>query len=118
MLNTKIATEKEIQRFVEAMRPKNLEIRKKLDIGYSFEKQKLFLFEIRPGWNSDMEYDYEKKIQIPFAKAWYIKSRKIWQIYWMRANGNWELYDPNPFVKNLAQFFKIIELDQYGCFKG
>jgi len=107
--------EPEIQELVDQMRPEEEEIRKKLDIGFSFEKQNLILFEIRPGWKGH-EFDYTKTIHIPFAKARYIKSKSCWYIYWQRANGNWDRYTPHPTVKNVEDFFKVIEDNPYGAF--
>jgi hypothetical protein len=40
------------------------------------------MVEIRPQWN-----DQTKKIEDSIAKATYVKSQKIWKLYWMRADG-------------------------------
>ena len=104
--------ERQIEKYVQEMRPPE-EIREKLDIGYSFENQSLEIFEIRPRWdNKDIIF------HSPFAKAKYIKSRNIWKIYWMRANGNWDSYSPQPEVNSISTFFKIVEEDKHYCFKG
>lgn len=114
--------EPDIKAFVEVMRPEELEIRKKLDIGYTFEKQDLIISEIRPGWKQnskgDFEYDFEKKLHSPRAKAKFVKSQNLWKIYWKRANNKWEAYKPHPVVETLAEFFNIIKEDDYGCFWG
>ena len=104
--------ERIIQQFIQEKRPPE-EIRDKLDLGYSFENQVLIIFEIRPNWMNKKE-----KIQSPFAKSRFIKSRGIWKIYWRRASGKWELYAPNPEVKNISKVLQIIDEDAYGCFKG
>lgn len=114
--------EAEIKTHIEEMRPEDLAIRKKLDIGYIIEKQNLFICEIRPGWkklsNGDFDFDYDNYRKIPFAKAIYVKSKNVWKIYWKRASGKWELYKPYPEVKKVAAFFIMVEDDAYGCFKG
>jgi len=107
--------EPEIQELVEQMRPPE-EIRAKLDVGFSFEKQDLILFEISPMWT-----DKNKKIQSPFAKAKFVKSKNIWQIFWRRASGirgKWERYKFSPEVNSLEDFFKLVDEDEYHCFKG
>lgn len=114
--------EPDIKVFVEKIRPENIEIRKELDIGYTFEKQDLIIYEIRPSMKQDakgeFEFDFDKKIQIPSAKAKFIKSKNIWRIYWHRANNKWAAYTPHPEVKELSSFFRIIDEDGYGCFWG
>ena len=41
-----------LENFVEALRPKDESIRKKLDYGYKVEGYSVFITEIRPRWNS------------------------------------------------------------------
>ena len=104
--------EVQIKSFVEEMRPPK-SIRDQLDIGYKFEKNTLELTEIRPQFQNE-----KVKTNFSFAKAKFIKSQNIWKIYWMRASGKWELYEPNPEVTNLREFFEIVDEDEYCCFKG
>ena len=104
--------EKIIRNYIESIRPP-VEIRKKLDLGYSFGSGQVIFFEIRPQWNDDT-----KVHEYPFVKAKYVKSHKIWKIYWLRANGKWELYEPNPIVHSITSFIEIVEEDEHGCFRG
>ena len=104
--------EKLIQKYIEQKRPP-VELRDQIDIGYTFEDGILEIFEIRPKWKS-----INVKINSPVARVKYIKSRKLWRIYWMRASGKWELYEPKEDVKDLSEFFKVIEEDKHGCFWG
>jgi len=104
--------EQEIKKFIDSIRPPT-DLRDKLDIGFSFQNNILEIFEIRPRWD-----DHNIKISSSVAKTQFIKSRNIWKIFWMRANGKWELYPPKPEVGNLSDFFKILQKDQHGCFWG
>jgi hypothetical protein len=104
--------QKIIENYIESIRPP-VEIRNQLDIGYSFKNNEVLIFEIFPQWN-----DESKKHESPFVKAKFVKSHKIWKIYWMRANGKWELYQPNPSVRNIQSFIDIVEEDEHGCFRG
>lgn len=54
----------------------------------------------------------------PVVKARYIKSRKIWKLYWLRASGKWEAYEPQREIKETDKMLKIIGEDAYGCFWG
>ena len=104
--------EYQIKEFVESIRPP-LNIREKVDFGYKFQNNTLELFEIRPTWDNN-----DEKTKMPFAKTKFIKTQRVWKIYWMRANGKWESYEPNFEVKSINDFFKIIKEDQHSCFFG
>jgi hypothetical protein len=114
MKNTIIdINESTIKKYVESLRPEDPKIRAQVDIGYSYDGKVVVLFEIRPEWNNP------KKIQqIEFAKIRYYKSRKEWNLYWMRASGKWELYKPFPMSTHLATIIEIIKEDKHGCFYG
>jgi hypothetical protein len=104
--------ESAIKQLVEDRRPEK-NIRDQVDIGYNYEKNTLELFEIRPRWNKK-----DEQIKLPYAKAKFIKSKAIWKIYWMRASGKWEVYEPNSEVSDLTKFFEIVDEDKKGCFRG
>ena len=104
--------EEQIKLYVESIRPP-VEIRKSVDIAYSYEKSVLELFETRPAWDNEDEITHSS-----FAKAKFVKSRSVWKIYWMRASGKWHAYTPTPEVKSIIYFFKILERDEHGCFFG
>ena len=114
MKNTTIdINESTIKNYVESLRPENLEIRSQLDFGYSYDGKFAILYEIRPVW------DNPKKTQhIEFAKIRFYKSRQIWNLYWMRASGKWELYEPFPESTHLEQIIEIIKEDKHSCFYG
>ncbi|WP_417359606.1 DUF3024 domain-containing protein [Galbibacter sp.] len=102
-----------IKNFVESLRPKELEIRKQLDYGYSYDGKEVILFEIRPVWNNPDEIQHQE-----FAKLRFIKTRKQWELYWMRASGKWQHYAPFPKSAQIDELIKAIKDDSYGCFFG
>jgi len=101
-----------MENFMDRFRPKE-EIRDQLDISYSIDGQSISIFEIRPYW-----MDPDVIIETPAAKTTYIKAKKHWKIYWMRADLKWHSYGPMPVVKTLKEFIQIVEDDNYGCFWG
>lgn len=101
-----------IEKYIESIRPP-MELRNKVDIAYSYENSEVIFFEIRPDWNDEKIYH-----KYPFVKAKFVKSQKIWKIYWIRATGKWELYQPQPSVRNIQSFIEIVEEDEQGCFRG
>lgn len=105
-------TESILKKFIEKQRPP-IEIRDEYDIGYSYDKSVVILFEIRPDW-----IDSKKKMYLETAKIRYYKSQKIWKLYWLRASGKWELYAPFPTAKSIEHLLKVIEEDKQDCFWG
>lgn len=89
------------------------EIRNQLDINYRVEGQSIVIFEIRPFCD-----DPNKKIECYVAKTTFVKKENIWKIFWIRADMKWYSYQPNPKVKSLKEFIKIVEEDKLGCFWG
>jgi hypothetical protein len=104
--------EAQIKQFIESRRPTH-EIRDQVDISYTLTNNSLEIFSIRPRWDN-----LQEKIHEPIAKARFIKSRKLWKLYWMRASGKWVPYEPNAEVKSTEEMLTIIGEDQYGCFWG
>lgn len=98
---------------MESLRHPDPEERRELDFGYSYTSQAIEIFEIIPQFNKpEVIHHY------PFAKIRRIKSQNIWKLYWMRASGKWELYEPYPQDTSLEKLIQIIENDDLGCFFG
>ncbi len=104
--------EKIVGDYIDRLRPPP-EMRDKVDLAYRISGQSVEIFEIRPLWG-----DPNEKIEESVAKATYVKSRKIWRIYWLRANLKWYRYDPDPKVDRLEDFIELVEADEYACFWG
>lgn len=103
----------QLRSFIESLRRVDEETRNQLDFGYSCDGQTALLFEIRPQWN-----DPTKILELPFAKLRFVKSSKIWKLYWMRGSGKWEAYEPLPESTDLHKMLTEIKNDVYGCFFG
>lgn len=105
--------EKEVSAFVEKRRP-HPSIRNELDIGYRIKGQSVEIFEVRPLWRGKPG----ETVEHPVAKATYVKTQKIWKVYWQRADLKWYGYEPNPAVDSLQEFLGIVDRDEYACFFG
>lgn len=101
-----------MENYIAKVRPPE-EIRDQVDLGYEIKGQSIILFEIRPVWD-----DPRKKMKMEYAKATFVGRQALWKLYWMRANGNWYPYDPEPTAKSLSKFLEIVNEDKYGCFHG
>ena len=104
--------EKELRAFVERRRPPP-HIRPELDLGFRVKGQSVEIFEVRPRWRHP-----EEKIEHAVAKATYVKTQRIWRVYWQRADLKWHGYEPNPEVEKLEQFLAIVDRDEHACFFG
>ena len=104
--------EREIQKFMETRRPPP-HVRQQLDFGYRIHNQSVELFEIRPEWRNP-----ENTMEIPFAKATYVKKQKHWKIYWQCQDLKWHAYDPMPEVEYFEDFLAIVAEDEHACFFG
>ena len=102
-----------IQRYVDGRRPPP-HIRPELDLDCRVTEQSVELFEIRPVWKGKPG----EKMERPFAKATYVKSKAVWKIYWQRADLKWHRYEPDPEVNSIEEFISLVENDEYACFYG
>jgi len=105
--------EKEVSAFVEKRRPPP-SIRKELDLDYRIKGQSVEIFEVRPLWRGKPG----ETIEHPVAKATYVKTQKLWKVYWQRADLKWHGYEPNPTASSLQEFLRIVDRDEYACFFG
>ena len=104
--------EKLVGNFIESRRP-DPSIRNELDISFRVTDQNFEIFEIRPRWDEP-----SIKLEIPVAKGTYVKSKKIWELYWKRADMKWHRYEPFGESESLEEVLKEIDLDEHGCFWG
>lgn len=105
--------ESTINSFVKSIRPEAPEVRKQVDIGYDYNGSTAILYQTRALFDNP-----DKMINIEFAKMRFYKSRQEWNLYWKRANGNWELYEPFTVSSHLDQMLNVIKEDKHGCFFG
>lgn len=106
-------TEQQIKNFVEQKRPKEASVREQLDIGYIYDGRSVEIQEIRPQWN-----DASIINSYSIAKATFIKSRNLWKLYWKRASGKWEPYEPQPEHTSISEVLQTIGEDTHHCFWG
>lgn len=103
--------EKEVGGFCSRRVPDHLKDKVRLE--YDIDNQNVIIYEVRPYWR-----DPKKHTRAPIAKLTYVKSRNIWKLYWKRASGKWERYEPKESDKVLSVLIQEIDKDPHGCFFG
>ncbi len=88
-------------------------LKDQLRFDYKIEKYNVIIYEIRPRWDNPAEIT-----EMPIAKLTFVDSRNLWKLFWQRANGKWEKYEPMDSSKNLGDLAQAIASDVYGCFFG
>jgi hypothetical protein len=102
-----------IEKLIWAKRRPPLHLREKVREGQRIAGHEIELFLVRP-----LFFDPTRKVQSSIAKTRYLRTRKIWQVFWKRADGKWHRYKPRPEVRSLQAFLKLVDEDEYGCFWG
>jgi len=101
---------RDIDAFMAKRRPPP-PIRHKLDLGYRVEDQSIVIFEVRPVWQGKLG----ERMEHAAAKITYVRTKKIWMIYWMRANLKWYQYEP---AKTLEAALVVVAADENCSFFG
>ena len=104
--------QKVVRAYVEKRQPP-VHLRSQVDISFRIDNQSIEIFEIRPRYN-----DPQSVVEIPIAKTTWVKSRKVWRVFWQRADMKWHSYPSLPEVKSLQEFIDAVEADEYACFYG
>lgn len=98
--------------FVARRRPP-AHIRKEVDLDFRIPGQSIEIFEIRPVWQGNGETH-----EIPIAKATFVRTRNVWQLYWQRRDLKWHSYEPLPAVRSIEEVIAEIDADPCACFWG
>ncbi|MDA0346274.1 MAG: DUF3024 domain-containing protein [Verrucomicrobia bacterium] len=102
-----------IERIVWSKRRPPLDARDQVREGQRIEGNSVELFLVRAEWRNQGKW-----IEEPVAKATYVKSSKVWKVYWQRADLKWHPYEGLPEVENFEDFLNEVEEDPYCCFWG
>ncbi len=98
--------------FIEKRRPP-ARIRPKLDIRADINGSEVVIYHLRPHFQ-----ETHRILELPFAKAKWIDSHQVWRLFWMRASGKWNAYQPFPEAKTIAAILAEVDRDSHCCFFG
>ena len=102
--------ERALDKFLAVHRPP-VHVRPQFDINYRIEDQSVVIFEVRPSFR-----DPTIKTEYLAAKATYVKTDRIWKIFWQKRDLKWHRYDPEPEAKTLEEVLGIVGEDKFSCF--
>ena len=98
--------------FLEKKRPP-MKIRDQLDYRADIAGSDLIIVEVRPAYD-----DPKQVVEHPIAKVKWVGSRKVWRLFWMRADLKWHSYDPLPEARTIDAVLGEIARDPNCCFFG
>lgn len=98
--------------FVEGRRTPHLG--EKLDLGFRLSGQSVEIFEVRPAFGGAPG----EKVEIPVAKATYVRTVRRWRVFWLRHDMKWHTYQPVPDVATIEEFVALVREDRNACFFG
>ena len=90
-----------------------LQLRDEIREGQRFTGEAIELFFVRPVFNRPGE-----RVENSIAKVQYVRSRKVWRLFWKKADGKWHGYQPFAEAKSLSAALGVIEEDASHCFFG
>ncbi len=90
-------------------------IRDQLRFDYDISQHNVHIWEVRPAYN-----DPNVETRHGVAKFQYIRTKRIWKLYWMRADLKWHGYNPDPdrVLTTLDEQVAEVEHDPYATFFG
>ncbi len=88
-------------------------LRDRVRVEYKIHGHDVVLYEVRPRWDDPTQF-----LEAPIAKLKLVRSRKIWRLFWERADMKWHKYEPLDSSKNITDLVNEIDADPYGCFWG
>jgi Protein of unknown function (DUF3024) len=90
-----------------------LHLRDRIREGQRFTDQSIELFFVRPAYNRPSEH-----IEESIAKVRFVRTQRVWRIFWKRADLKWHGYQPCPKAPTLTAALRVINEDPHGCFFG
>ena len=80
---------------------------------YEFEGHAVSLFEERAPWDGVGGWT-----RMGVARFRFTRTRGEWQLYWMRRDLRWHVYEPRLATSDLARLVAVVEADEFGAFLG
>lgn len=102
-----------VEELIWSKRRPPLQLRDRMREGQRFTGQAVELFFVRPVFNQPGQF-----VEESIAKIRYVRTARVWLLFWKRADGKWHGYQPCPEVKSLAAALRVVDEDPHHCFFG
>ena len=99
--------------FIERRRPPP-HLREQVDLGFRVSGQSVEIFEVRQAYGGAAG----EKIELPVAKATFVRPARRWRVFWLRQDMKWHSYKPVPDVATIEEFVALVHEDRNACFFG
>ena len=99
--------------FVEGRRPPH-HLRQQVDLAYRVSGQSVEILEVRQACGGAPG----ERIELPVAKATYVRTVRRWRVFWLRQDMKWHSYKPAPDVATIDEFVELVREDRLSCFFG
>lgn len=104
---------KAVGAFVDRRRPPP-HLRQEVDLTFRVSGQSVEIMEVRRAYGGAPG----EKIEVPVAKATYVRSARRWRVFWLRQDMKWHSYKPVPVVDTIDEFVTLVHEDRNNCFFG
>jgi hypothetical protein len=104
---------KKVGAFVEGRRPPG-HLRQEVDLSFRVSGQSVEIFEVRQALGGGPG----ERVEIPVAKATYVRTVRRWRVFWLRQDMKWHSYQPTPDVATIDEFVALVSEDRNSCFFG
>lgn len=88
-------------------------LRDQIREGQRLDGLNIELFFARPSF-----FRPDQIIEKDIVRIQWVRARKIWKLYWKRADLKWHAYKPHPEAATLAEALRVVDEDASGCFFG
>jgi len=102
-----------IEQLLWSVRRPPLHLRDQIREGQRFTGHAIEFFYVRPAFERPGE-----QVEESIAKVQFVRTRKVWRLYWKRADGKWHGYQPCLESPSLTAALGAVNEDAYSCFFG
>jgi hypothetical protein len=83
------------------------------EVGFRIKGHEVLLYTARPHYREP-----DAILEMGVAKFRFVRTTRLWNLYWHRASGKWQGYEPFPASSDFGELVQEVLQDPYGCFWG
>src|SRR6476619_6802148 len=102
-----------VQRWCRARVPDHVRDRVRVEVDLA--DRHLTIVECRPPWRADNGSEWTR---FPIARLRYVKTRRLWSLYWRDRNLRFHEYDRVPATSKIEELLAELDRDPIAIFWG